>query len=43
MWYWERSRGYNYSGYVCGVHGDGSASYGYYYHSYGLAPAFVIG
>lgn len=40
---WERSRGYNGSGYVCRVYGDGSTYYGYYGGSLGLAPAFVIG
>ena len=41
-WYWERSRAYSGSGYVCGVSGDGSAS-GYGYGNGYLAPAFVIG
>ena len=40
---WERSRYYNTSNDVCIVGGDGSASYGNYNNSYGLAPAFVIG
>lgn len=40
---WERSRLYSNSSYVCFVGYDGSASYGYYDNSYGLAPAFVIG
>ena len=40
---WERSRYYNNSYYVCIVNYDGSANYGSYYNSYGLAPAFVIG
>lgn len=41
-YYWERSRHYDYSYYVCCVHTNGSA-YGYiYYYSYYLAPAFVI-
>jgi hypothetical protein len=43
MWYWERSRRYNRSNYVCGVDYDGSASVSGYNYSYGLAPAFVIG
>jgi hypothetical protein len=43
MWYWERSRYYDHSGGVCGVNGDGSATYVNYYSSGGLAPAFVIG
>ena len=42
-WYWERSRGYNGSSFVCRVYADGSAgSTGYYAYTY-LAPAFVIG
>ena len=40
---WERSRGYNTSGNVCSVNGDGDADYHTYGSSYGLAPAFVIG
>lgn len=42
-WYWERSRGYNYSNYVCGVYGGGYASGDYYDSNRYLAPAFVIG
>lgn len=42
-WYWERSRGYNYSGRVCFVAGDGSAYYGDCDYNGYLAPAFVIG
>lgn len=42
-WYWERSRRYNHSSYVCYVYNDGAASrIGYNYDGY-LAPAFVIG
>ena len=40
---WERSPRYNSSGYVCRVSDNGSANYGFYNGSYGLAPAFVIG
>ena len=40
---WERSRGYNGSGYVCAVGSDGSAGSGRYGYGDGLAPAFVIG
>ena len=40
---WERSRGYDYSSYVCYVDGSGIAGNYGYYDSYGLAPAFVIG
>ena len=40
---WERSRRYNGSVGVCVVDGNGSAGYGYYGGSNGLAPAFVIG
>lgn len=40
---WERSRCYNNSDRVCVVYVNGSASYGSYYDSSGLAPAFVIG
>lgn len=40
---WERSRAYNYSYRVCFVDDGGSASYGNYNSSHGLAPAFVIG
>lgn len=40
---WERSRNYNYSGYVCYVGNGGGANYDYYGSSDGLAPAFVIG
>ena len=40
---WERSRNYSGSDYVCRVSGGGNASNDYYYSSYGLAPAFVIG
>lgn len=40
---WERSRYYNLSDGVCAVGSDGSATYGSYSNSYGLAPAFVIG
>ena len=45
QWYWERSRYYhsNRSNRVGSVHTDGSADYGYYDGSRGLAPAFVIG
>ena len=42
-WYWERSRGYNYSSYVCYVSNDGSASINGYNGNVYLAPAFVIG
>lgn len=44
-YYWERSRYYrsNYTNRVCFVYSDGSASYGIYDNSFGLAPAFVIG
>ena len=42
-YYWERSRGYDYSGYVCGVYGDGSANINGYNGGRDLAPAFVIG
>lgn len=42
-WYWERSRGYNDSDYVCYVTGGGSAGCGDYYGYGYLAPAFVIG
>ena len=40
---WERSRYYDYSGYVCFVNDNGSASNVRYDSSSGLAPAFVIG
>lgn len=40
---WERSRYYNDSDLVCGVYSYGYANGGYYYDSFGLAPAFVIG
>lgn len=40
---WERSRGYSGSSRVCIVGNDGSAAYGNYSYSFGLAPAFVIG
>lgn len=40
---WERSRRYNNSTSVCLVGSSGSASYGGYGTSNGLAPAFVIG
>ena len=40
---WERSRSYNGSSLVCRVSNNGSASYGNYGYSNGLAPAFVIG
>lgn len=41
---WERSRCYDYSGYVCFVINNGSASnYSHYSDGSGLAPAFVIG
>ena len=40
---WERSRYYNISTGVCNVDDNGSASYGNYGYSNGLAPAFVIG
>ena len=40
---WERSRGYNYSNYVCGVSSNGTATGNIYNGSTGLAPAFVIG
>ena len=42
-WYWERSRRYDNSNYVCFVGIDGSASGGSYYGYGYLAPAFVIG
>ena len=42
-WYWERSRGYDHSGRVCDVTGDGSAGYIGYGSNRCLAPAFVIG
>ena len=42
-YYWERSRYYVNSNYVCFVYSDGSASFGSYCSSGGLAPAFVIG
>lgn len=42
-WYWERSRYYGSSGYVCIVNLGGSADDNYYGNSGGLAPAFVIG
>lgn len=42
-WYWERSRGYSYSNYVCFVSSDGSANRNYYNINRYLAPAFVIG
>jgi hypothetical protein len=38
-----RSRHYYYSDVVCRVYSDGSAGYGNYDHSYGLAPAFTLG
>ena len=40
---WERSRAYDYSGSVCLVDTDGTATGGGYDGSRGLAPAFVIG
>ena len=40
---WERSRYYYSLSHVCYVINDGSAYTNYYYGSYGLAPAFVIG
>ncbi len=40
---WERSRAYDYSGSVCLVDTDGTATGGSYNGSRGLAPAFVIG
>lgn len=40
---WDRSRGYNFSSYVCYVYNDGGASNTGYANSFGLAPAFVIG
>lgn len=40
---WERSRYYRHSDGVCFVYYDGSANYGGYNYSRGLAPAFVIG
>lgn len=40
---WERSRNYDGSNYVCTVDDGGSADFGGYLNSYGLAPAFVIG
>lgn len=40
---WERSRSYDYSDRVCFVSDDGTAYYGRYTGSFGLAPAFVIG
>lgn len=40
---WERSRGYDYSNYVCIVGNNGSAYNNNYNYSSGLAPAFVIG
>lgn len=43
MWYWERSRRYDVADYVCFVYRGGSADYGSYSGSGGLAPAFVIG
>lgn len=43
-WYWERSRYYDISNYVCIVYSDGSANYNLYDGNYSyLAPAFVIG
>ena len=41
-YYWERSRYYTGSGYVCGVSTTGAADYTGYYSSFYLAPAFVI-
>ena len=41
-YYWERSRYYNYSNFVCGVGTNGDADYDYYSNSCHLAPAFVI-
>ena len=40
---WERSRYYGSSNYVCNVNYNGTATYGSYGGSIGLAPAFVIG
>lgn len=40
---WERSRNCDYSNYVCFVNNNGTANYGSYDISSGLAPAFVIG
>ena len=42
-WYWERSRRYINSNYVCVVYSDGSANDDYYSNYDYLAPAFVIG
>lgn len=41
--YWERSRAYHGSNYVCIVNYDGSAAYDGYLDNIYLAPAFVIG
>lgn len=44
VYYWERSRYYSNSEYVCNVNTNGSANYTNYYNSrVYLAPAFVIG
>lgn len=43
VWYWERSRYYNFSSSVCFVNNDGSAYGTNYGTSSSLAPAFVIG
>lgn len=43
VYYWERSRFYDSSDRVCRVDTDGGADFIYYYRSYALAPAFVIG
>lgn len=40
---WERSRHDDVSDYVCAVYSSGTATYGTYGSSSGLAPAFVIG
>lgn len=40
-YYWERSRYYGHSDFVCIVDAVGAANYGYYYGRH-LAPAFVI-
>ena len=40
--WWERSPLYNYSNYFCYVNTNGTASYHYAVHSYGLAPAFRV-
>lgn len=40
--WWERSPGYNYSDYFCGVNAYGCANYYYARYSLGLAPAFRI-